>query len=119
MENCEVMRQKEITRLVSRAIVPVAAAFAAMAATTAYAVPSGYTLNWSDEFNQGVGAQPNSGTWAFDLGAGGWGNNELETYVNSQANCHIISDGAATDGQALQIEMQTDTSGRYYSARIN
>ena len=114
------MKQREITRLVRRAFVPVAAAFAAMAPiNAAHAVPSGYTLNWSDEFNEGVNNQPNSAVWNFDTGAGGWGNNELETYVTSQANCHIISDSGATDGQALQIEAQTDTSGRWYSARIN
>ncbi|MBN1412135.1 MAG: glycoside hydrolase family 16 protein [Spirochaetales bacterium] len=38
---------------------------------------------WADEFN-GSGL-PN---WNFDLGGGGWGNNELETYTNSTANCN-------------------------------
>jgi len=100
-------------------LITAAAAILALAPLAAHAVPSGYTLNWSDEFNGAANSQPNSAVWGFDLGGGGWGNNELETYVNSVANCHVIADGAATDGKALQIEMQTDTSGRYYSARIN
>jgi len=33
--------------------------------------PAGYNLVWSDEFNQGVGASPNSANWTFDTGAGG------------------------------------------------
>jgi beta-glucanase (GH16 family) len=84
--------------------------------------PSGMHEVWSDEFNGAVGSTPNSATWQYDLGAGGWGNNEQETYVNSQANCHIISDGTGTDGLALQIEAQTwNNNGniQWYSARIN
>jgi beta-glucanase (GH16 family) len=81
--------------------------------------PSGMRLVWSDEFNGTVGAAPNSGTWNYDTGAGGWGNAEQETYVNSNANCHIISDGTGTDSKALQIEAQTDSTGKWYSARIN
>src|SRR5437588_399022 len=46
-------------------------------------------ITWRDEFT-GVGNYPYSGNWGYDLGAGGWGNNELETYVNSFANAHII-----------------------------
>jgi len=79
---------------------------------------SAWGITWSDQFT-GVGDYPYAGTWSYDLGAGGWGNNELETYVNSWANCHIISDGTGTDGQALQIEAQTDSNGNWYSARIN
>ncbi|MBL7840099.1 MAG: family 16 glycosylhydrolase [Cyclobacteriaceae bacterium] len=41
-------------------------------------------LVWSDEF-EGTGA-PNSTFWSYDLGAGGWGNNEVQTYTNSTTN---------------------------------
>jgi beta-glucanase (GH16 family) len=90
----------------------------AAATTAAQAAPPGMALQWSDEFT-GVNNQPNSAVWGYDTGAGGWGNNEWETYVNSWANAHVISDGTGTDNQALQIEAQTDSSGRWYSARIN
>jgi len=75
-------------------------------------------ITWSDEFT-GVNNQPWAGNWNFTTGAGGFGNNELQTYVNSWANCHVISDGTGTDNQALQIEAQTDTSHRWYSAKID
>jgi len=42
------------------------------------------TLVWSDEFN-GSGA-PDPAKWGYDLGAGGWGNNEIQTYTNSTQN---------------------------------
>lgn len=79
----------------------------------------GWGISWQDNFT-GINNQPNSAYWSFDTGNnGGWGNHELETYVTSWANCHVISDGTGTDNQALQIEAQTDSSGRWYSARIN
>src|SRR5262249_4708868 len=30
-----------------------------------------------------------SAKWSFDIGGGGWGNNELETYTNRTANAHL------------------------------
>src|SRR5258706_6324801 len=63
-------------------------------------------ITWSDDFT-GVNNQPWSGNWSYQTG-GGNANHELEIYVNSWANCHVISDGTGTDGQALQFEAQTD-----------
>jgi beta-glucanase (GH16 family) len=42
------------------------------------------TLVWSDEFN-GTG-MPDPTKWGYDLGAGGWGNQEVQTYTNSTQN---------------------------------
>jgi beta-glucanase (GH16 family) len=82
------------------------------------APPPGYTLSWSEEFHQGVNAMPNSSVWTYDTGGGGWGNRELEIYVDDRQHAHIVSDPAATDGQALQVQATTDGQGHYYSARI-
>jgi len=41
-------------------------------------------LIWSDEFD-GTGL-PNSTFWGYDIGAGGWGNQEIQSYTNSTAN---------------------------------
>ncbi|HNK26563.1 MAG TPA: family 16 glycosylhydrolase [Cyclobacteriaceae bacterium] len=41
-------------------------------------------LVWSDEF-EGTGA-PNPAFWTHDTGAGGWGNNEVQTYTTSTSN---------------------------------
>lgn len=81
--------------------------------------PSGYSLVWSEEFNEGIDATPDPSTWNYDLGGGGWGNGEWQIYVNSWANSHIVADADATDGQALRIRVERDGRGNFYSARIN
>ncbi|MGB5357001.1 MAG: family 16 glycosylhydrolase [Eudoraea sp.] len=47
-------------------------------------------LVWSDEFD--VDGAPNPSNWTYDLGAGGWGNNEAQTYTDDPANV-IVEDG--------------------------
>lgn len=42
------------------------------------------TLLWSDEFD-GTGV-PNPEKWSYDLGANGWGNNEIQNYTDSYQN---------------------------------
>lgn len=42
------------------------------------------TLVWKDDFNGVAGSAPSATNWTYDVGRGtsGWGNNELEYYVN-------------------------------------
>ena len=89
---------------------------------TNYAIaspPAGYGLTWSDEFNGAVGSQANPANWTYDLGYGAsnFGNDEQETYTNSSANSHIVSDPNATDGLALQI-IALNNNGNITSARL-
>lgn len=66
-------------------------------------------LVWSDEFD---GAALDPVKWGFDLGAGGWGNNELETYTNSTENVSV-------NGGNLVIKAIKPASGpAYTSGRI-
>ena len=65
-------------------------------------------LVWSDEFD-GSGA-PDASKWMYDLGGGGWGNNELETYTSS-------TDNVRRDGGNLIIQAQRAGTG-YTSGRI-
>lgn len=44
-------------------------------------------LLWSDEFD--AGTRPDSAIWSYDLGASGWGNQELQEYTDSVENAHI------------------------------
>lgn len=67
-----------------------------------------YQLVWQDEFDTD-GALDES-KWVFDLGAGGWGNNELQTYTNNAQNV-IIEDGS------LKITA-INNGGSFSSARI-
>jgi len=71
----------------------------------------GYTLKWSDEFND---AAVNTNVWNYDIGGSGWGNNELEYYTNSTNNAYL------SNGK-LVIEARKETIGtnNYTSARLN
>lgn len=42
---------------------------------------------WAEEFNTGTAPDPN--VWSYDLGAGGWGNAELQTYTSDSANVRV------------------------------
>ena len=105
-------RIKTAIRLLS---VPAAILVLLSSATLNRAMAWGIT--WSDEFT-GVNNQPWSGNWSYQTGPSTV-NHEVETYVNSWAKAHVVSDGTGTDNQALQIEAQTDAQGHWYSARIN
>jgi hypothetical protein len=75
-----------------------------------YITPNSYPamqLVWSDEFD---GSALNTDWWTYELGAGGWGNNELESYTNSSANSFVA------DGK-LNIVAQKNY-GNYTSARL-
>ena len=84
-----------------------------LAATMAAAqTTSGWQLVWSDEFNGTAGAPPNPANWDYDLGGGGWGNGEAETYTNSPNN--VFQDGNGN----LDIRAIKDAQGNYTSARL-
>lgn len=65
-------------------------------------------LLWSDEFD--TDGAPNAANWTYDLGAGGWGNNEAQTYTNNAENVSV-SNGT------LKITAKAD-GGSYTSARL-
>ena len=65
-------------------------------------------LVFADEFD--VDGFPSSSNWTYDLGAGGWGNNELQTYTNKLSNAKV-EDGL------LKIIAKADGSG-YTSSRL-
>lgn len=71
-----------------------------------------YTYNdlvWEDDFN--TDGAPDATNWTYDLGAGGWGNGEVQTYTNSAENAKVL------DG-SLIITAKADGSGGYTSARL-
>ena len=78
----------------------------------AVAAPPYWTLVWSDEFNEPAGTAPDPNKWVFDLGAGGFGNQELETYTSGRENSYL--DGAGN----LVIVARESAPGQYTSARL-
>jgi uncharacterized protein (TIGR03437 family) len=73
---------------------------------------TGWQLVWSDEFNGTAGSPPDPTKWNYDLGGGGWGNGEAETYTNSTQNA--FQDGSGN----LVIRAIRDSNGNYTSARL-
>ncbi len=86
-------------------------------------IPSG-TLVWSDDFSNSTGSNvaPNNSVWTYDTGAGGWGNQELETYCSwgsTTSPCDANNPNAyvGTDGY-LHIVARQPSPGVYTSARL-
>ena len=44
-------------------------------------------LVWSDEFD--YSGAPDASKWGYDLGGGGWGNNEVQVYTDDLANASV------------------------------
>lgn len=65
-----------------------------------------FDLVWSDEFS---GSVLNTNYWSYDLGGGGWGNNEWQDY---RVNNTGVADGY------MSITARQESSGGYTSSRI-
>ena len=69
------------------------------------------TISWADEFN--VDGAPDPSKWSYELGAGGWGNNELQYYTSRPENV-IVQNGVLKIKLIKEAYMGSD----YTSARI-
>jgi len=69
------------------------------------------TLVWSDEFN--TPGAPDPARWGYDLGAGGWGNNELQYYTNRSDNA-TISNGTLK----ITAKRESFSGSAFTSARL-
>lgn len=49
----------------------------------------GFTLTWSDEFDQPDNSAPDPAKWKFEVGGNGWGNHELEYYTARRQNALV------------------------------
>ncbi len=69
------------------------------------------SLIWSEEFD--TPGPPDPAKWGYDLGAGGWGNNELQYYTNRP-------DNAVVSGGTLKIIAKAESfnGSPYTSARL-
>jgi beta-glucanase (GH16 family) len=73
---------------------------------------TGWTLIWADEFNQPNGSSPDTNKWANDLGAGGWGNAELEYYTARTNNARIESGNLVIEARQENFSGSSYTSAR-------
>jgi beta-glucanase (GH16 family) len=82
-------------------------------------IPEGYSLVWSDEFDdQNINAEH----WTYETGDGtdyglpvGWGNNEKQIYTTTNDNSGIDTD---EDNSVLRITALSDGTGGYTSAKM-
>jgi len=79
-------------------------------ATTVFTVAVVQGLVWADEFD---GTQLNSLKWIYELGAGGWGNNEVQYYTNRADNT-VVSDGTLK----IILKKESYNNSSYTSARL-
>src|SRR5438552_1554566 len=70
-----------------------------------------WRLVWSDEFDGPANSAPDQTKWAYDTGATGWGNQELENYTKSP-------DNASLDGKGDLVIRAVRTASGYTSARL-
>lgn len=66
---------------------------------------------WSDEFN--TDGAPDPAKWGYDLGAGGWGNSELQYYTNRSEN--VVVQGGMLKIKAIK---ENYSGSAYTSARL-
>jgi beta-glucanase (GH16 family) len=88
-----------------------------LCSTAAAANPKGWTLVWSDEFD-GPSSTVDSTKWSFDIGGGGWGNDELESYTSRPVNAEL--QGGALVLRVLKESFQgpDNITRNYTSARL-
>jgi beta-glucanase (GH16 family) len=83
-------------------------------AATAPLASGEWKLSWADEFDGPAGSLPDASRWGFDVGGGGWGNNQLEYDTDRPENAAL--DGAGN----LAITARAESYGgrAYTSARL-
>ena len=107
---CRIMNTQRHTKTHVRAVLGVCCALFAF--STAAQVKTGWSLVWADEFTQANGSSPDANRWAYDLGAGGWGNGELEYYTSRTNNARIENGQLVIEAKAESYNGSSYTSAR-------
>ena len=71
-----------------------------------------YQLVWSDEFD---GAALDEGTWSYNTGGSGWGNNEKQYYTTRPENIRVQNGCLEIEARKEQYENKEYTSARIMS----
>jgi len=78
-----------------------------------FAAPaSDWELAWSDDFDSSA---IDSRNWTYDIGGGGWGNNELEYYTDRPENARIDNGNLVIEARAERYRNRGYTSARLKS----
>ena len=82
-----------------------------ISASTNVTITVALSLIWSDEFN--TAGAPDPSKWGYDIGAGGWGNSELQYYTNRTDNV-LVSNGTLK----IIAKKEAYSGSNYTSARL-
>ena len=85
---------------------------ALVATSLASAYPSSWALLWSDEFS--TDGLPDSASWSYESGGGGWGNSELEYYTRARIENASVANGALS----ITARKEAYQGSNYTSARL-
>ncbi len=70
-------------------------------------------VTWSDEFD--TNGAPNEAIWGYDIGDGGWGNNEAQFYTKDSTNSRVEDGNLIIETRKSEIG---DLGPKYTSARM-
>jgi beta-glucanase (GH16 family) len=78
-------------------------------------------LVWSDEFN--TNGAPNPAFWGYDIGASGWGNNEVQNYTSATQNVRVengslIIDAIKNNGVWTSARLKSQGKKSFTTGRI-
>ena len=110
--------RKVILAIVLPVVVFALLASSELCSTASAANPRGWTLVWSDEFNEPSGSTVDSTKWSFDIGGGGWGNEELETYTSRPVNAELQGGALVLKVLKETFEGPDNITRHYTSARL-
>ncbi|MGE7776199.1 glycoside hydrolase family 16 protein [Chitinophaga sp. NPDC101104] len=68
---------------------------------------------WADEFD--YNGLPDPAKWTYDLGGGGWGNNELQYYTDKPANAQVANGMLSVIARKEKMDNRDYTSARLVS----
>ncbi len=69
---------------------------------------------WTQEFDGPVGSAPDPSAWIAELGGGGWGDDQLQSYTRPPANAYLTGSGQL----AIVAREDPDVPGGISSARL-
>lgn len=71
-----------------------------------------WKMVWNDEFS--TPGLPDASKWGYDVGGGGWGNNELEYYTNARLENASVADGVLS----ITARKESYEGSNYTSVRM-
>ena len=89
-----------------------------LCSTAGAATTARWSLVWSDEFDGPSGSTVDSAKWSFDIGGGGWGNNELESYTNRLDNAQVRGGVLVITALKETLTGPDNITRNYTSARL-